>query len=64
MTKVEQLESNIMTLIRSDLAALGDWFQAYLADEWVRNISPRRNSGIATIDCLVPSASWRIDCMN
>ena len=45
MTKVEELEQNIMSLSRSELAALRDWFQSYLADEWDRQIEADAESG-------------------
>ena len=38
MTKVEQLEHDIKALSRSELVALRDWFQSYLADEWDKEI--------------------------
>ena len=38
MTEVEQLEHDIMTLSRAELAALRNWFQTYLADEWDKQI--------------------------
>ena len=45
MTKVEQLEHNIMTLSRSELAALRDWFQSYLADQWDKQIVAHVKAG-------------------
>jgi len=45
MTRIEQLESDIMTLSRADLAALRDWFQAYLADKWDRQIEADAKTG-------------------
>ncbi len=45
MTKVEKLERDIMALDRADLAALRDWFQAFLADEWDLRIEDDANAG-------------------
>ncbi|MBM4044097.1 MAG: hypothetical protein FJ279_03205 [Planctomycetes bacterium] len=45
MTRIEQLESDIMTLSRAELAALRDWFQAYLADKWDRQIEADAKTG-------------------
>ncbi len=45
MTRVEQLERDIMALSRSELAALKDWFQSYLADEWDRQIEADAEAG-------------------
>lgn len=45
MTKVEQLEQDIMALSPSELAALRDWFQSYLADEWDRRIQADAEAG-------------------
>lgn len=45
MTRIEQLEQQIKALNRSELAALRDWFQAYLADEWDRQIEADAQAG-------------------
>ena len=45
MTRVEQLEQDIMALSRSELAALRDWFQSYFADEWDRQIEADAEAG-------------------
>jgi len=45
MTRVEQVEQDIMALSRSELAALRDWFQSYLADEWDRQIEADAEAG-------------------
>ena len=45
MTRVEQLEQDIMALSRSELAQLGDWFQSYLADEWDKQIEADAEAG-------------------
>ena len=45
MTRVEQLENDIMALSRSELAALRDWFQSYLADEWDKQIEADAEAG-------------------
>jgi len=45
MTRVEQVEQDIMALSRSELAALRDWFQSYLADEWDRQIEADAETG-------------------
>jgi hypothetical protein len=45
MTRVEQLEHEIMALDRSELAALRDWFQNYLADEWDKRIEENAKAG-------------------
>lgn len=45
MTRVEQLEKDIMALSRSELAALRDWFQSYLADEWDKQIEADAEAG-------------------
>jgi len=45
MTRIEQVESDIMALSRSELAALRDWFQAYLADEWDKQIEADAKAG-------------------
>ena len=45
MTKIEQLEGEIMTLSRSELTAFRDWFQSYLADEWDRQIEVDAKAG-------------------
>ena len=45
MTRIEQLEQDIMALSRSELAALRDWFQSYLADEWDRQIEADVKAG-------------------
>ena len=45
MTKVEQLEKDIMALSRSELAAFRNWFQSYLADEWDRQIERDAEAG-------------------
>ena len=45
MTKVEQLEQEIMALSRSELAALRDWFQSYLADQWDKQIEADAKAG-------------------
>ncbi|MFH0939093.1 MAG: hypothetical protein V1899_07415 [Planctomycetota bacterium] len=38
MTKVEQLEREISALSPSEIMAIREWFQAYLADEWDKQI--------------------------
>ena len=38
MSRVERLEQDIMGLSASEIAALRDWFQSYLGDEWDRQI--------------------------
>ena len=45
MTRIEELEQDIMALSRSELAALRDWFQSYLADEWDRQIEADAEAG-------------------
>ena len=45
MSRVEQLEQDIMGLSASELAALRDWFQSYLADEWDRQIEADAETG-------------------
>jgi hypothetical protein len=45
MTRVEQLEREIMALSRSELAALRDWFQSYLEDEWDSQIEADAKAG-------------------
>ena len=45
MTRVEQLEQDIMALSQSDLAALRDWFQSYLAEEWDKQIEADARAG-------------------
>jgi len=45
MTKMDQLEHDIMALNRSDLSALREWFQNYLADEWDRQIEADAKAG-------------------
>ena len=45
MSRVEQLEQDIMSLSASELAALRDWFQSYLADEWDRQIEADAETG-------------------
>ncbi len=45
MTKIEQLEHEIMALSRSELAALRDWFQLYLSDEWDKQIEADAKAG-------------------
>ena len=45
MTKVEELEQHIMSLSRSELAALRDWFQSYVADEWDKQIEADAEAG-------------------
>jgi hypothetical protein len=45
MTKVEALQQDIMALSRSELAALRDWLQTYLADEWDRQIEADAEAG-------------------
>lgn len=45
MSKVEQLEKEIRALSRSELAALRDWFQTHLADEWDKQIEADANAG-------------------
>lgn len=45
MTKVEKLENDIMTLSRSEVAALRDWFQCYLADQWDKQIEADAKAG-------------------
>ena len=38
MTRVERIESEIVGLTRSELAALRDWFRRYDAEAWDRQI--------------------------
>lgn len=45
MTRIERLEHDIMALDRSELAALRDWFQNYLADEWDNRIEEDPKAG-------------------
>ena len=45
ITKVEQLERDIMALSRSDFVALRDWFQSHLADEWDEQIEADLQAG-------------------
>jgi len=45
MTKIEQLEREIMALSRSELAVLRDWFQSYLSDEWDKQIEADAKAG-------------------
>ena len=45
MTRIEQLEGEIMTLSRSELSVLRDWFQSYLADEWDKQIEVDAKAG-------------------
>ena len=45
MTKIEQLEREIMALSRSELVALRDWFQSYLSDEWDKQIEADAKAG-------------------
>ncbi|MBM4045732.1 MAG: hypothetical protein FJ279_11505 [Planctomycetes bacterium] len=45
MTQIEQLERDIMRLNRAELAALRDWFENYLADEWDRQIEEDAKAG-------------------
>ena len=45
MTKIEQLEHEIMALSRGELAALRDWFQPYLSDEWDKQIEADAKAG-------------------
>ncbi len=45
MTRLEQLEQDIMALGPSELAALRDWFQSYLADQWDRQIEADAEAG-------------------
>lgn len=45
MTKIEQLEQEIMALSRSELAVFRDWFQNYLADEWDKRIEEDVKAG-------------------
>jgi hypothetical protein len=45
MTRLEQLERDIKALSPSELAALRDWFQSYLADEWDRQIEVDAETG-------------------
>jgi uncharacterized membrane protein YccC len=45
MTNVERLEHDIRALDRSELAALRDWFERYLADEWDKHIEEDATTG-------------------
>ena len=45
MTRVAQLERVVRTLTRAKLAALRDWFQPYLADEWDSQIEADVKAG-------------------
>ncbi|HAK95916.1 MAG TPA: hypothetical protein DCM87_13225 [Planctomycetes bacterium] len=45
MTRIEKLERDIMALNKSELLALRDWFQAFLADEWDRRIEEDAMAG-------------------
>ena len=54
MTKVEQLEQDIMTLSRLELAAFRDWFQSYLADQWDKQIELDARAG--KLDSLASEA--------
>jgi hypothetical protein len=45
MSKVEELEQDIMTLSPSELASLREWFQLYLADAWDRQIEADAAAG-------------------
>lgn len=45
MTRIEKLERDIMALNKSELLALRDWFQAFLADEWDRRIEEDATAG-------------------
>ena len=45
MTKIEQLEHEIMALSRGEFAALRDWFQSYLSDEWDKQIEADAKAG-------------------
>ena len=45
MTKIEQLEGEIKSLNRSELFALRDWFQSFLADEWDKQIEADAKAG-------------------
>lgn len=45
MTKIEQLEHEIMALSGPELAVLWDWFQNYQADEWDKQIEEDARAG-------------------
>ena len=45
MSRVEQLEQDIMGLSPSEFAALRDWFQSYLGDEWDKQIEADAKAG-------------------
>jgi len=45
MSRVEQLEQDIMSLSASEFATLRDWFQSYLVDEWDRQIEADAEAG-------------------
>jgi hypothetical protein len=45
MSKVEELEQDVKELSRSELASFRDWFQAFLADEWDRQIEADAMAG-------------------
>lgn len=45
MTRIEQLEHDIRSLSRSELLALGEWFQDYFAEEWDKQIEADAKAG-------------------
>ena len=45
MTKVEKLEREVKELRRDELAAFRNWFRAYDAEEWDRQIEEDARSG-------------------
>lgn len=47
MTKIEQLEHEIMALDRTELTTLSEWFQNFLADDWDRQIEADLQTGKA-----------------
>lgn len=45
MTRVERLETDIKSLTADELAALREWFQTYLSDEWDQQIEADAKAG-------------------
>jgi hypothetical protein len=54
MTKIEKIEQQIRELNREELAALRDWFLAYDADAWDRQIE--RDARAGKLDRLAEEA--------
>jgi hypothetical protein len=58
MTKLEKIEKEIASLDHSEVRKLSEWFAAYEADLWDKQID--RDAGDGKLDALIQKAKLEI----